>query len=51
MCCVIFHIISKKSYYRESPHKTVNWETENTVLCEIALFQIENKDNAKNSTM
>ena len=37
--------------YRESPHKTVNWETENTVLCEIALFQIENKDNAKNSTM
>ena len=38
-------------FYRESPHKTVKWETENTVLCEIALFQIENRDNAKNSTL
>ena len=37
--------------YRESPHKTVKWETENTVLCEIVLFQIENRDIAKNSTM
>ena len=37
--------------YRESPHKTVKWETENTVLCEIVLFQIENRVNAKNSTM
>ena len=37
--------------YRESPHKTVKCETENTVLCEIVLFQIENRDIAKNSTM
>ena len=37
--------------YRESPHKTVNWETEQTVLCEIVLFQIENRVIAKNSTM
>ena len=37
--------------YRESPHKTVKWETENIVLCEIVLFQIENRDIAKNSTM
>ena len=37
--------------YRGFPHKTVKWETENTVLCEIVLFQIENRDIAKNSTM
>ena len=37
--------------YRKSLHKTVKWETENTVLCEIVLFQIENRDIAKNSTM
>ena len=37
--------------YRESTHKTVKWETEYTVLCEIVLFQIENRDIAKNSTM
>ena len=35
------------SIYRESPHKTVKWETEYTVLCEIVLFQIENRDIAK----
>ena len=40
-----------KFFYRESPHKTVKWETEYTVLCEIVLFQIENRDIAKNSTM
>ena len=43
--------INSDWYYRESPHKTVKWETENTVLCEIVLFQIENRDIAKNSTM
>ena len=26
-------------YYRGSPHKTVKWETENTVLCEIVLCE------------
>ena len=36
--------------YRESPHKTVRWKTEYTVLSEIVLFQIENRDIAKNST-
>ena len=35
------------STYRESPHKTVKWETEYIVLCEIVLFQIENRDIAK----
>ena len=25
--------------YKESPHKTVKWETENTVLCEIVLCE------------
>ena len=25
--------------YRGSPHKTVKWETENTVLCEIVLCE------------
>ena len=33
--------------YRRSPHKTVKWEIEYTVLCEIVLFQIENRDIAK----
>ena len=37
--------------YRESSHKTVKWETEYTVSCEIVLFQKENRDIAKNSTM
>ena len=27
------------SSYRGSPHKTVKWETENTVLCEIVLCE------------
>ena len=32
----------------ESPHKTVKWEAENTILCETVLFQIEYRDIAKN---
>ena len=43
--------LMKIDTYRESPHKTVKWETEYTVLCETVLFQIENRDIAKNSTM
>ena len=50
MHAFLFHLNEEKKY-RGSPHKTVKWETENTVLCEIVLFQIENRDNAKNSTM
>ena len=37
-----------KEYYRESPHRTVKWEKENTVLCETVLFQIEYRDIVKN---
>ena len=42
-----FIIYLLECIYRESPHKTVKWETEYTVLCEIVLFQIENRDIAK----
>ena len=38
----IYHqYFGSPSKYRESPHKTVKWDTEYTVLCEIVLFQIE----------
>ena len=29
----------RRTFYRGSPHKTVKWETENTVLCEIVLCE------------
>ena len=42
---VIFRSINSTCFscstikYRGSPHKTVKWETENTVLCEIVLCE------------